>query len=155
MKPVGRSSVHAIPESFSAVSTLACVRAKRVGASGLAPITDSLTMCLTPASFAVSRKACSNSDCMGLIGDTRYAFSTPSSAGPSVRGSPRSPVVGSKPRSLRWCAFVSSRTSARASAPRALSARRTSIPVVPVAPVTSSIYSASICVLNSSLSSPR
>ena len=71
MKPVGRSSVQAIPDSFSAASTLACVRAKRCGASGLAPITDSFTMCLTPASLAVSRKACSNSDCIGLIGETR------------------------------------------------------------------------------------
>ena len=71
MKPVGRSSVQAIPDSLSACSTFACVRAKRVGASGLAPITDSFTTCLTPASLAVSRKACSNSDCIGLIGLTR------------------------------------------------------------------------------------
>ena len=60
-----------MPDSFSAASTLACVRAKRSGASGDAPITESLTMCLTPASLAVSRNACSNSDCIGPIGDTR------------------------------------------------------------------------------------
>jgi hypothetical protein len=71
MNPVGRSSVHAIPEDFSACSTFACVRAKRSGASRLAPITDSLTMCLTPAACAVSRNAISNSDCIGLIGETR------------------------------------------------------------------------------------
>ena len=77
-----------------------------------------------------------------------------SPAGPSVRGSPRSPVTGSKPRSRRWCAWVSSRTSARAGTSRSLSARRTSLPVVPVAPVTSSIYRPSSR-LNSSLSSAR
>jgi hypothetical protein len=71
MKPVGRSSVQAMPDSLSACSTFAWVRAKRLGASGLAPITLSLTMCLTPASFAVSRNACSNSDCIGLIGLTK------------------------------------------------------------------------------------
>ena len=57
-----------MPDSFSACSTLACVRAKRMRRLGLAPITRSLTTCLTPASLAVSRNACSNSDCIGLIG---------------------------------------------------------------------------------------
>ncbi len=71
MNPVGRSSVQAMPDAFSAASTLACVRAKRSGASSDAPIIDSLTTCLTPASFAVSRKACSNSDCIGPIAETR------------------------------------------------------------------------------------
>ena len=72
MKPVGRSSVHAMPDSFSAASTLR-VRAgeaqRRLGRWRRSR--ESLTMCLTPASLAVSRNACSNSDCIGLIGETR------------------------------------------------------------------------------------
>src|SRR3954468_4142085 len=48
-------------------------------------------------------------------------------------------MAGSAPTSRTASAFASSRISARTSTSRALSPRRTSVPVVPVAPVTSSI----------------
>ncbi len=87
---------------------------------------------------AAANLACSSGICE-FSGESRNAFSMPCSAAVTLSGFSRSPVTYSTPGSRVAIAFSGSWTIARTCSPFAFRPFTTSLPIVPVAPMTSII----------------
>src|SRR5229473_261066 len=132
----GRRMVHGIPRERSRCSLSLCHCASRVGAMKSASTcrAESLTICPTPPFLAAAKALPSMAGSMGPAESTN-ALSTPAKAGASVSGFSRSPWTTSTALG-NLSAFFGLRTSARTLWPVAAICLTTSLPTVPVAPVT-------------------
>src|SRR5713226_3986797 len=132
----GRRMVHGIPRERNRCSLSRCQCASGVGAMKSASTcrAESLTICPTPPFLAATKALPSMAGSMGPAESTN-ALSTPAKAGASVSGFSRSPWTTSTALG-NLSAFFGSRTSARTLWPVAANCLTTSVPTIPVAPVT-------------------
>ena len=124
--------VHAMPVASMACSAARWSCASRNPGCASAPITDSLTMCRTPARFAAAAAPVPYSGCRSDTGVSRKTRSAPVNAGSNVSGRSQSNSTTGTPS---VCAFTGVRAPTRNGAPAACSAATTAEPTVPVAPV--------------------
>src|SRR5258708_668988 len=132
----GRRMVHGIPWERIRCSLSRCHCASGVGAMKSASTcrAESLTICPTPPFLAASKALPSIARSIGPAESTN-ALSTPAKAGASVSGFSRSTRTTSTALG-NLSAFFGSRTSARTLWPVSANCLTSSLPTVPVAPVT-------------------
>jgi len=130
----GRRITHSRPLARTASSPRPCATPPRPVRVSPAMIAESFTIRRTPAARAASAIPRSLSASSGPKTPTRNAESTPVMAAARAPASRWWPRAASTPGG-NWAA-AGSRVSARTFSPRARSCRRTSPPMVPVAPVT-------------------
>ena len=134
MKKCGWRMACGMSARRSSSSVLACQRARLMGDCASAPRTLSLTSSLTPLRRATWIRFPCSSTCRGDASLSRKTRSAPFSAASIDLRSRRSPRKGSSPCS--WGSFSGLREKARTFCPRPASRRSSSLPIVPVAPVT-------------------
>jgi hypothetical protein len=129
-----------VPHDLRYCSTWPCQSQKATGEPGSAVAAESFTIRRTPAAAAASMAAVSQPTRRGSSAQDSSSASAPSNAARTDPRSAKSPTASST-FSPSFCrAFPGSRAKARTRPPRAVSARTTSDPAFPIAPVTTIMF---------------